>query len=145
MHDVAALVFDVFGTVYNASEYGDRADNNLGDCAMVDSNLANGGDLDGAAGAGTDVVLWYRVGVRDALQRLGEGLQAGLEAELALEDELRLRRAPGLRGEPAHHHPVEEDGPRARGRRGLVGPRPGGAEGRAQAEEGPHKLPAWQA
>ena len=44
--------FDVFGTVYNANEYGDRADNTLGDCAMVDSNLANGGDLDGAAGEG---------------------------------------------------------------------------------------------
>lgn len=57
--------FDVFGTIYNASEYGDRADNNLGDCAMVDDNLVNGGDLDGAAGEGTDVVLYYRGGVRD--------------------------------------------------------------------------------
>ena len=57
--------FDVFGTAYNANEYGDRADNNLGDCAMVDGNLVNGGDLDGAAGEGTDVVLYYRGGVRD--------------------------------------------------------------------------------
>lgn len=57
--------FDVFGTIYNANEYGDRADNNLGDCAMVDGNLVNGGDLDGPAGEGTDVVLYYRGGVRD--------------------------------------------------------------------------------
>ncbi|HWT15707.1 MAG TPA: hypothetical protein VN581_07995 [Patescibacteria group bacterium] len=57
--------FDVFGTVYNAGEYGDLADNSLGDCAMIDSNLADGGDLDGPTGEGTDVVLYYRGGVRD--------------------------------------------------------------------------------
>lgn len=32
--------------------------------------LANGGDLDGVAGEGTDVVLYYRVSVRD---RTNEG------------------------------------------------------------------------
>ncbi|MBK6725794.1 MAG: hypothetical protein IPG63_00810 [Xanthomonadales bacterium] len=37
---------------------------------MVDGNLANGQDLDGAAGEGTDVVLYYRAGVRD---RTNEG------------------------------------------------------------------------
>lgn len=61
---------DVIGTVYNAGEYSDRADNSLGDCAMVDGNLANGQDLDGVAGEGTDVVLYYRAGVRD---RTNEG------------------------------------------------------------------------
>jgi hypothetical protein len=62
---------DVIGTVYNANEYSDRADNSLGDCGMVDSNLANGQDLDGVSSEGTDVVLYYRAGVRD---RTNEGL-----------------------------------------------------------------------
>lgn len=57
--------FDVFGTVYGANEYSDQTDNNLGDCAMLDANLVNGGDLDGPTGEGTDVVLYYRGGVRD--------------------------------------------------------------------------------
>ena len=56
---------DVMGTVYQSGEYGDNPNYNLGDCAMNSGNLVNGGDLDGATGAGADVVLWYRVGVRD--------------------------------------------------------------------------------
>lgn len=58
-------VRDVLGTQYIAGEFGDRANNSLGDCSFVHTALANGGDLDGAAGEGTDVVLYYRVGVRD--------------------------------------------------------------------------------
>ena len=56
---------DVMGTVYAAGEYGDNAAYSLSDCAMNSGNLVNGGDLDGPTGAGADVVLWYRVGVRD--------------------------------------------------------------------------------
>lgn len=56
---------DVLGTVYTAGEYGDSAAYSLSDCGMDEENLANGGDLDGPTGAGADVVLWYRVGVRD--------------------------------------------------------------------------------
>jgi hypothetical protein len=56
---------DVLGTVYQSGEYADSQTNDLGDCSMDHPVLANGGDLDGANGAGTDVVLWYRVGVRD--------------------------------------------------------------------------------
>lgn len=61
---------DVIGTVYVANEYSDSASNNLGDCAANTSALANNGDLDGPAGEGTDVVLYYRAGVRD---RTNEG------------------------------------------------------------------------
>jgi hypothetical protein len=56
---------DVFGTTYIAGEYFDAANVSLGDCNVHEENLINGGDLDGVAGAGTDVVLYYRVGVRD--------------------------------------------------------------------------------
>ncbi len=56
---------DVIGTAYVANEYTDRGNsNNLGDCSMLSGNLANGQDISGG-GAGTDVVLYYRVGVRD--------------------------------------------------------------------------------
>ena len=61
---------DVFGTAYSPTEFGDRPDNDLGDCAMSDTALANGADLDGASGEGTDVVMYYRTGVRD---RTNEG------------------------------------------------------------------------
>lgn len=56
---------DVMGTAYQTNEFGDVSTNNLSDCSMDEENIVNGGDLDGATGAGTDVVLWYRVGVRD--------------------------------------------------------------------------------
>jgi hypothetical protein len=56
---------DLFGTTYVAGEYFDAPSWSLGDCDVHESNLINGGDLDGAAGAGTDVVMYYRVGVRD--------------------------------------------------------------------------------
>jgi hypothetical protein len=56
---------DVLGTIYKANEYGDNPNYSLSDCAMNHGNLANSEDLDGATGAGTDVVLWYRAGVRD--------------------------------------------------------------------------------
>lgn len=56
---------DVLGTLYQANEYTDRGNtNNLNDCAMLGNNLANSQDI-GGAGAGSDVVLYYRVGVRD--------------------------------------------------------------------------------
>lgn len=56
---------DVIGTAYVANEYTDRGNsNNLGDCAMLSENLANGADI-GGGGAGSDVVLYYRSGVRD--------------------------------------------------------------------------------
>lgn len=56
---------DVIGTSYVPNEYTDRGNtNNLGDCEMISSNLANGQDI-GGGGAGSDVVLYYRVGVRD--------------------------------------------------------------------------------
>ncbi|MCB1628831.1 MAG: hypothetical protein KDI48_13980 [Xanthomonadales bacterium] len=63
---------DVIGTVYKANEYGDRSNNNLGDCAMTHGNLANGESI-GGAGVGADVVLYYRAAVRD---------QAGIDAML---------------------------------------------------------------
>lgn len=56
---------DVLGTIYKANEFGDNPNYSLGDCAMNHPALANGEDLDGATGTGTDVVLWYRAGVRD--------------------------------------------------------------------------------
>jgi hypothetical protein len=58
-------VRDVVGAQYIVGEFGDRANNNLGDCSFVHTALANGGDIDGPTGAGSDVVLYYRVGVRD--------------------------------------------------------------------------------
>jgi len=56
---------DVIGTTYIANEYSDSPTVPLSDCDVEHATLANGGDLDGVAGAGTDVVLYYRVGVRD--------------------------------------------------------------------------------
>ncbi len=56
---------DVIGAIYKPNEYGDRGNNNLGDCGMTHGNLANGENLSGAGGEGTDVVLYYRVAVRD--------------------------------------------------------------------------------
>jgi hypothetical protein len=56
---------DVMGTVYANGEYGDNPNYLLSDCSMDEENIVNGGDLDGATGGGADVVLWYRVGVRD--------------------------------------------------------------------------------
>lgn len=58
-------LIDVIGATYIAGEYGDQPDNNLSDCTMAHNNLANAGDLDGAADTGTDVVMYYRSGVRD--------------------------------------------------------------------------------
>lgn len=57
-------LFDVIGTAFVNNEYGDNANYNLSDCAMAHGNLANGQDIDGS-GSGTDVVLYYRSGVRD--------------------------------------------------------------------------------
>lgn len=65
---------DVFGTAYNASEYSDRTTNGLSDCAMLDANLANSQDIDGGAGEGSDIVMYYRAGVRDRTNE-GAGLQ----------------------------------------------------------------------
>lgn len=56
---------DVLGTIYKANEFGDNPVYSLSDCRMNHDALANGEDLDGPADAGTDVVLWYRAGVRD--------------------------------------------------------------------------------
>ena len=62
---------DVMGTTHITNEYSDTPlATTLSDCGMDEENLVNGGDLDGAAGAGTDVVLYYRVGVKD---RTNEG------------------------------------------------------------------------
>lgn len=55
---------DVIGTAYIANEYGDNGTYSLSDCTMNSANLANGQDIS-AGGAGTDVVLYYRVAVRD--------------------------------------------------------------------------------
>lgn len=56
---------DVIGTAYVANEYTDRGNTNvLSDCSMLSQNLANGQDI-GGGGTGSDVVLYYRVGVRD--------------------------------------------------------------------------------
>src|SRR5690606_37222200 len=57
---------DVIATVYKAGEYGDLANNPLGACAMNHGNLANGENLAGAGGSGTDVVVSYRAAVKDA-------------------------------------------------------------------------------
>jgi len=58
-------VRDVIGTQYIAGEFGDRPNNNLNDCIFAHAALANAGDIGGVGGAGSDVVLYYRVGVRD--------------------------------------------------------------------------------
>jgi hypothetical protein len=51
---------DVIGSAYHADEYGDRSDNNLGDCAMNAPAIANSENI-----SKTDVVLYYRASVRD--------------------------------------------------------------------------------
>ncbi len=57
---------DVIGTVYVPNEYGDLIGSNpLGACAMNHNNLANGQNLLGGEGTGTDVVLYYRAAVKD--------------------------------------------------------------------------------
>lgn len=67
---------DVLGTVYRVGEYSDRPNNNLSDCAFIHGNLVNGESLSGAEGYGTDVVLYYRGGVRD---RTAEGGDPGVQ------------------------------------------------------------------
>jgi hypothetical protein len=52
---------DVIGTRFINNEYSDKVDNNLNDCQMVASNLANGENL-----ADTDVVFYYTASVRDS-------------------------------------------------------------------------------
>lgn len=64
---------DVIGTVYAPTEYSDNPTWSLSDCGVDEGNLANGGDLDGTGGAGTDVVVYYRAGVRDRTAEGGNG------------------------------------------------------------------------
>jgi hypothetical protein len=52
---------DVLGTTFVNNEFSDRPTNNLNDCTFLQDNLVNGGSV-----AGTDVVFYYRGGVRDA-------------------------------------------------------------------------------
>ncbi|MEO8671355.1 MAG: hypothetical protein ABI411_08585 [Tahibacter sp.] len=52
---------DVIGTHWINNEYADQASNNLSDCQMASSNLANGESI-----ADTDVVLYYTASVRDS-------------------------------------------------------------------------------
>ena len=52
---------DVIATVYKPTEYSDRTNNALGDCAMNASVLANSENIDRK-----DVVLYYRASVRDS-------------------------------------------------------------------------------
>jgi hypothetical protein len=52
---------DVIGSRFINNEYADKADNNLSDCQMVASNIANGENI-----ANADVVFWYRTSVRDS-------------------------------------------------------------------------------
>ncbi|MBP6327212.1 MAG: hypothetical protein WBC13_13835 [Dokdonella sp.] len=52
---------DVIGSRFINNEYADRSDNNLGDCTMTATNIANSQSI-----ADTDVVFWYRASVRDA-------------------------------------------------------------------------------
>ena len=58
---------DVMATAYQAGEYGDNPAYQLSDCSMDEENLVGtvGGPNPPAAINGADVVLWYRVGVRD--------------------------------------------------------------------------------
>ncbi len=73
---------DFIGATYIAGEYGDHANNQLSDCVFAHANLSNGGDLDGAAGAGTDVVVYYRSGVRDRTNE-GAGTQDSMVCKKA--------------------------------------------------------------
>ena len=52
---------DIIATSYKPTEYSDRPDNRLGDCAMNAAVLANNENI-----AKTDVVLYYRASVRDS-------------------------------------------------------------------------------
>ncbi|WP_440223731.1 hypothetical protein ACQQ2N_00635 [Dokdonella sp. MW10] len=52
---------DVIGSVFKNNEYSDKANNNLSDCEMVATNIANNEAI-----ADNDVVFWYRLSVRDA-------------------------------------------------------------------------------
>lgn len=52
---------DVIGSKFINNEYSDKADNNLSDCAMVATNIANGESLVNA-----DVVMYYTASVRDS-------------------------------------------------------------------------------
>jgi len=52
---------DVIGSRFVNNEYSDKADNNLDDCEMVATNIANSQSI-----AATDVVLYYTASVRDA-------------------------------------------------------------------------------
>jgi hypothetical protein len=52
---------DVIATLYKPTEYSDRTNNSLGDCAMNASVLANSENIDRK-----DVVLYYRASVRDS-------------------------------------------------------------------------------
>jgi len=51
---------DVIGSKFINNQYADRADNNLGDCTMTATNIANSESI-----VDTDVVFWYRTSVRD--------------------------------------------------------------------------------
>jgi len=52
---------DMMATLYKPNEYGDNPNYNLFDCTMDQGSLANGENIDNQ-----DVVLWYRVAVRDS-------------------------------------------------------------------------------
>ena len=52
---------DVIATLYKPTEYADRTNNMLSDCAMNSSVLANSENIDRK-----DVVLYYRASVRDS-------------------------------------------------------------------------------
>lgn len=52
---------DMMATVYKPNEYGDNPNYSLGDCRMNENSLVNGENI-----ANQDVVLWYRVAVRDS-------------------------------------------------------------------------------
>jgi hypothetical protein len=74
---------DVMGTTHIVNEYSDTPGSaTLSDCGMDEENLVNGGDLDGAAGVGTDVVLYYRVGVKDRTNE-GAGTQDSMVCKKA--------------------------------------------------------------
>ncbi len=73
---------DVMGTTQIANEYSDTPGSaSLNDCGMDEENLVNGGDLDGV-GAGADVVLYYRVGVKDRTNE-GAGTQDSMVCKKA--------------------------------------------------------------
>jgi hypothetical protein len=73
---------DVIGTAFVNNEFGDNPNYSLSDCTANHAALANGADLDGPAGEGTDVVLYYRVGVRDRTNE-GPGTQDSMVCKRA--------------------------------------------------------------